>query len=174
MKKFILLFVATVCFALYSSAAVAKKCDPYNKAEELRILALNIYHESRGESPLAMQMIGEVTLNRVESVNYPNSICEVVYQRGQFSWTRKKNQTPSEKEAWILSLRIAERLLNGNVRYIDNGATHFLNPSNVSDMPSWTHRFKKVGKYGKHIFYDDRSRKINIYMSHDRRGGQQI
>jgi len=164
MKKFILPFVATVCFALYSSAAVAQKCDPNDRADEIRVLALNMYHEARGEGPIAMQMVGEVTLNRVESVNYPNSICEVVYQKGQFSWTRKKDQKPNEKESWDLAMKIAEDLVNGDIHYIDNGATHFLNPSDISKTPGWARRFEKVGKYGSHIFYDDGSKRINVYM----------
>lgn len=164
MKKYILPFVATVCFALYSSAAVAKKCDPNNRANEIRVLALNMYHEARGEGPIAMQMVGEVTLNRVESVNYPNSICGVVYQKGQFSWTRKKDQTPHEKESWDLAMKIASGLVNGDIHYIDNGATHFLNLSDISKTPKWIRRFERVGKYGSHTFYDDGSERVDIYM----------
>lgn len=164
MKKYILPFVATLCIALYSSAAVAGKCDPNNRANEIRVLALNMYHEARGEGPIAMQMVGEVTLNRVASVNYPNSICKVVYQKGQFSWTKKKDQTPHEKESWDLAMKIAEDLVNGDIHYIDNGATHFLNPSSVSKTPKWARRFEKVGKYGSHVFYDDGSERVNIYM----------
>lgn len=164
MKKIFLPFVAIVCFALYSSAAVAKGCDPNDRANEIRVLALNMYHEARGEGPIAMQMVGEVTLNRVASVNYPNSICEVVYQKSQFSWTKKKNQTPLEKESWALAMKIAEKLVNGDIHYIDNGATHFLNPASVSKTPKWARRFEKVGKYGSHVFYDDGSERVDDYM----------
>lgn len=170
MKNMILPFVAALCIALYSSAAVAAGCNPNDPTDEMIALAKNMYYEARGDGHSidqrkhAMQMVGEVTLNRVESVNYPNSICEVVYQKGQFSWTTKKNNTPHEMQSWILALAIAADLLNGNIEYIDNGATHFVNPHAVNKMPKWTRRFEEVARTRGHIFYDDNSVRISKYM----------
>lgn len=170
MKNKILLFVAALCIALYSSAAVAKGCNPNDPNDELKALALNMYFEARGDGKTteqrlyAMQMVGEVTLNRVESVNYPDSVCEVVYQKSQFSWTRKRDKTPHEKGSWILALVLAHQLLNGKAEYIDNGATHFVNPKGVSTMPSWTRRFDEVARVGKHVFYTDNSKRVSKYM----------
>lgn len=146
MKK--LIFAATVCIAIFSTAAVADDCD------EVKVLALNMYHEARGEGPDGMQMIGEVTLNRVERPEYPNTVCDVVYQRSQFSWvSKKKNHNPSEDETWAEALAIAEGLLNGDIDRFDNGATHFLNPDRLSKMPNWSSRLDKVGSIGNHVFY---------------------
>lgn len=170
MKNKILPFVAALCIALYSSAAVASGCNPNDRKDELTALAMNMYFEARGDGQdadqrmRAMQMVGEVTLNRVESVNYPNSICEVVYQKGQFSWTSKRDKTPHELESWLLALVIAERLLNGDIEYIDNGATHFINPDAVHRMPKWTKRFEEVGRTESHVFYDDNSIRVSRYM----------
>lgn len=161
----ILPFVATLCIALYSSAAVAKNCDPGDPNDIIRTLALNMYHEARGEGVAGMQMVGEVTLNRVASINYPDNVCEVVYQRGQFAWTRKQNTKPNEQSQWNLALYIAERLLNGDIERFDNGATHFYNPDNER-KPRWTRKFERVGKVGEHIFYDDGSVKFS-YMYPD-------
>lgn len=170
MKNKILPFVAALCIALYSSAAVAAGCNPDDPRDELIALAKNMYYEARGDGQNtdqrmhAMQMVGEVTLNRVESINYPNSICEVVYQRSQFSWTSRRDKTPHEIESWLLAMTIAERLLNGDIVYIDNGATHFINPNHVSRMPKWTRRFDEVARTESHIFYDDNSERVTVYM----------
>jgi len=144
-----LIIAATVCIALsLSTAAVAENCD------EVRILALNMYHEARGEGADGMQMVGEVTLNRVEHPSYPDNICDVVYQRSQFSWVRtRNNHTPNEEELWNQALEIAEGLLNGDIDRFDNGATHFLNPRRLSAMPRWTNRLDRVGRIGNHVFY---------------------
>jgi N-acetylmuramoyl-L-alanine amidase len=144
-----IIFAATVCIALFvSTAAVAENCD------EVKVLALNMYHEARGEGPDGMQMVGEVTLNRVEHPAYPDNICDVVYQRSQFSWTRQRsNHTPSERELWDTALELSEELLNGEIERFDNGATHFLNPRRVARMPSWTNRLDRVGSMGNHVFY---------------------
>jgi len=142
-------FAATVCIvAFYSTAAVAEECD------EVEVLALNMYHEARGEGHDGMQMVGEVTLNRMYHTAYPDNICDVVYQRRQFSWTHmKRDHTPHDQELWELSLELAEALLNGEIEYFDNGATHFLNPRLVTRMPRWTRVYDVVGQVGNHRFY---------------------
>lgn len=158
----ILPFVATLCIALYSSAVVAKDCDPDNPDDVVRTLALNMYHEARGQGVAGMQMVGEVTLNRVASVDYPNNVCEVVYQRSQFAWTKRKDTVPKEQDQWNLALYISERLLNGDMKRFNNGATHFYNPDN-EEKPRWARKFEKVAIVGDHIFYDDGSYKMT-YM----------
>lgn len=149
--KLITAFVATVCLALFSTAAVAK-CDG-DPEKEIEILALNMYHEARGEGRTGMQMVGEVVLNRIKSGAYPDTICEVVYQRGQFSWIKKKNHTPREKESWDIALEIAEKLVHDELYMYDNGATHFLNTHDLKRVPSWAKRYKVVAKIGSHTFY---------------------
>ena len=45
-------------------------------------LALNLYYEGRSEKDLAARIaIAQVTLNRVSSPKYPNTICGVVKQK---------------------------------------------------------------------------------------------
>lgn len=143
-------FAATVVIALsLSTAAVAGGCDD---RKELQALALNIYHEAKGESEEGMRMVGEVTVNRVSSSLYPDTICDVVYQRGQFSWvSSKKNKKPKETEAWMKSLKIAREILDENVASYPHLATHFVNLKKVK--PSWTRKFDKVEKIGGHTFY---------------------
>jgi len=141
-----------IALAIVMTQPVFAGCD-YNK--QLEILALNIYHEARGEGEEGMQMVGEVVLNRVDHPKYPNTICGVVYQKSQFSWVKQlKNHTPKEKEMWELSLHMAEQLLQGDIDLYDNGATHFLNPKALKKLPSWTRKFDEVAKIGNHVFYE--------------------
>jgi N-acetylmuramoyl-L-alanine amidase len=141
-----------VALAIIVAQPAFAECD-YNK--QLKALALNIYHEARGEGKEGMQMVGEVVLNRVDHSKYPDTICDVVYQSGQFSWVKQmKNHAPKEEEMWSLSMRMAERLLNGDITLYDNGATHFLNPKVVRKMPLWAIKFDKVATVGNHVFYE--------------------
>lgn len=141
-----------IALAIVMTQPVFAGCD-YNK--QLEILALNIYHEARGEGEEGMQMVGEVVLNRVDHPKYPNTICGVVYQKSQFSWVKQlKNHTPKEKEMWELSLHMAEQLLQGDIDLYDNGATHFLNPKALKKLPSWARKFDEVAKIGNHVFYE--------------------
>jgi len=138
--------------ALATATPIVADCEFDRQVE---VLALNMYHEARGEGADSMQMVAEVTLNRVEHPRYPDNVCSVVYQRKQFSWTHtKKDHTPHETEVWEEALEIAENLLMGEIDLFDNGATHFLNPNAVRRMPSWARKFEVVGQIGNHVFYE--------------------
>ena len=49
-------------------------------------MALNMYHEARGEGRLGMLAVGWVVLNRMADKAYPETVAEVIYQGCQFSW----------------------------------------------------------------------------------------
>ena len=80
--------------------------------ETLTCLAMNIYFEARSESTLGQHAVAQVTMNRVASDKYPNSVCDVVWQSGQFSWTNDgKSDVPKNKEAWEKAKHIAKRMV---------------------------------------------------------------
>lgn len=141
--------------------------EAHAECDEVHTLALNMYHEARGdggtvlEQRLSMQMVGEVTLNRVESVDYPDTICGVVYQPNQFHWVGRAS-TPSELDQWEIAVEIAEDLLNGEADLVNNGATHFFNPDRGT--PGWARSFDFVGNFGSHAFYNDNSARVVRYM----------
>jgi N-acetylmuramoyl-L-alanine amidase len=117
--------------------------------KQLNCLAQNIYHESRGEPIQGQLAVGFVTLNRIEDVNFPDTICGVVYQQGQFSWTKRK---PSirEQEAWVLAMNIAEQAIYLHQEGKDNtgGALYF----DGGHTPQSFHT-KKTVRIGNHSFY---------------------
>jgi spore germination cell wall hydrolase CwlJ-like protein len=63
--------------------------EPSIGASELHCLALNIYHEARGESVRGQIAVGQVTINRLRHKAFPRSICGVVLQPFQFSWVKQ-------------------------------------------------------------------------------------
>jgi spore germination cell wall hydrolase CwlJ-like protein len=69
-------------------------------------LALNMFFEARNESLIGQVMVAEVTLNRVANARFPDTVCEVVWQDRQFSWTHDgKTDNPNklphvDREAW--------------------------------------------------------------------------
>ena len=90
-------------------------------ADELNCLAMNIYHEARGESETGRLAVANVTMNRVNHYKYPDTICGVVQQgihytnwkgnlmpkrhKCQFSWyCDGKADTVFENRAWANSL----------------------------------------------------------------------
>jgi len=68
MKFIIILFLVLLC------------CFSKAKADEVKCLALNIYHEARNQPTVGKLAVAQVTMNRVKDVRFPNTICGVVYQ----------------------------------------------------------------------------------------------
>ena len=123
---------------------------------EIVCLAKNVYFESRNQSEAGMEAVAWVTLNRVESDKYPNTICDVVWQSGQFSWTEDgKSDKPKNKRAWEKSIRAAIAVL-----YFHGMKQYEFDPTEGSIMyhatmvePYWADAYELVMVEGDHIFY---------------------
>ena len=63
-----------LCFAQATAA---------DRFEELYCLSKNIYFESRNQPTLGQIAVGQVTMNRVNSPRFPNTVCGVVRQGGE-------------------------------------------------------------------------------------------
>lgn len=57
-------------------------------ASDWRYMTSIIYCEARGESFESQKAVGIVVMNRVKSDLFPNSVYDVIYERGQFTPTR--------------------------------------------------------------------------------------
>ena len=117
-------------------------------------LALNVYFEARSEPIIAQFAVAQVTINRVQSELYPNNVCDVVWDKHQFSWTHDgKSDTPKEVEAWDTAKWVAKIALRDNGRFlyvVPTDAVHF-----HADYvrPYWVTSCVRVSKIGRHIFY---------------------
>lgn len=132
-------------------------------ATALTCLALNIYHEARGEPFKGQVAVGLVTMNRAQQD--PKRVCAVVTKDKQFSWTitmlRKHPKgyllmpegVPTDSAAWVESLRAAKLVLNKRVPDFTKGSNHY--HATYAKPKRWM-RSKKLQKtilVGKHIFY---------------------
>jgi spore germination cell wall hydrolase CwlJ-like protein len=124
--------------------------------EDRHCLALNVYFESRGESKVGQEFVGWVTLNRVMDSDFPDTICAVVWEDQQFSWTHDgKSDRPKDQAAWATAQVVAEEVLQsyGVERDPTEGATYF---HAASVKPTWAKSFERVVRIDNHIFYTDR------------------
>ena len=162
MKKILKTIVAALAATAFISSAFADEYNIINRDQdpELYCLALNIYFEARGETVRGQFAVADVTLNRVEADKFPDTICGVVYQRRQFSWTHQihnpRNPRIREREAWHdAQLYAMEIAVWGIKRGVTDGAT-FFHANYV--RPRWRHSFVKTMQIGVHLFYRDPSR----------------
>ena len=87
--------------------------------QEIDCLARNVYWEAAWESFEGRVLVAHITMNRVDDARFPDTICGVVLEPSQFSWTLRSNAHPSfrgpdarppENQAWRESLTIARRV----------------------------------------------------------------
>ncbi|NKX37315.1 cell wall hydrolase [Rhodobacteraceae bacterium R_SAG4] len=119
-------------------------------AEEVTCLAQNIYHEARGEPFRGRIAVAHVTLNRVESHLYPDTICGVVYEPDQFSWTVNGPSDLTEPAAFENALIVAIGAMSGLSEDPTYGATHYFNPQKAK--PHWSQVYETTEVIGRHIF----------------------
>ena len=83
----------------------------YHPTNDLECLSRNIYHEASGESEEGQKAVGMITINRAKSDSkaFKNTICNVVYQSGEFSWVAK-NPSIKDTETYNKIKVIAKKL----------------------------------------------------------------
>lgn len=117
---------------------------------DVECLAKNIYHEARGESLAGKIAVAQVTVNRVHSRQFQNTICSVVYAPSQFSWTLDKRKRVRDQQAWQASVSIARAVLTQAVRLPHFPALYFHTPQ---VNPRWNRDKRVLARIGNHIFY---------------------
>jgi spore germination cell wall hydrolase CwlJ-like protein len=118
--------------------------------KDIECLAKNIYHESRGESLHGKIAVAQVTVNRVNSKLFHNTVCGVVYAPSQFSWTLDKTKRVRDTKAWQSALEISRAVLTQTVALPNFTATYF---HTRQVKPYWAKTKTRVAVIGNHIFY---------------------
>ena len=116
-----------------------------------------LYFEARSEPLAGVVAVAEVILNRVDSADYPDSVCGVVRQGGrglyncQFTYRCDGlADLVHERTAWWAAGQVASYMLNGAPRVLTEGATHY---HTLAVNPSWANRFPRTATIGYHHFY---------------------
>lgn len=117
---------------------------------EWQCLAEALYFEARGEGRQGQAAVAEVILNRVASGAFPGSVCGVINQPSQFSYTIGGRKTIRNKGVYLRVRQVAEAALSGGTGNLTGGATYFHTPA---VRPAWSHRFERTVRIGRHIFY---------------------
>lgn len=119
-------------------------------SEATYCLAKNIYFEARGESTKGKLAVAKVTINRTKSGKFPATICAVVYQPYQFSWTLKPRPEVKYDKQWQESIRLAKYAITTNIPELRHFDALYFHNNHVH--PHW--KRKQVAKIGNHIFYN--------------------
>lgn len=146
---------------------------------ELLCMARNVFFEARGESITGKLAVAHVTLNRVRSQRFPNTVCDVVKQARTETHWRTGSQVPVRHKCqfswycdgksdevnyhhpdgtlnkvayqnWIHSFNVAKDVLQETTSDPTHGSTHYYNPA-LAD-PYWKDNFEEMATVGGHVF----------------------
>jgi spore germination cell wall hydrolase CwlJ-like protein len=118
--------------------------------KEHKCLSNALYFEARGESKDGIIAVGNVIINRVNSSKFPNTICDVINQKGQFSYKWDgKSDIPKNKKKYQEIQIIALDIIN-NKKVLPNTALFY---HNNKVKPYWSNKYICIKKIGNHIFY---------------------
>lgn len=138
------LLTAVAC--LFACNAVA------SPASELKCMADNLHHEAKVDGMRGLEAVAAVVMNRVRSKRYPNTVCKVVYQRKQFSWTLYKSLRKQRIEHDWQTLMVAHNALNGWLIDKTGGATHY---HALYVTPYWATKMSFTVQVETHLFYKE-------------------
>ena len=141
---------------LYAAPAAASLKE---REKQLQCLTQNIYWEAASEPFEGKVAVAQVTLNRASHEQFPNDVCQVVYQKNvfyqkvvcQFSWYCENNHKikPIHKQAYEESEAVAKKVLLEGFRLDSLNEALYYHADYVN--PKW--RKQKVAVIGRHIFY---------------------
>lgn len=114
--------------------------------DNIILLARIIHGEARGEDFKGKVAVGSVILNRIKSSQFPDTIRDVILQKGQFSslMDGQANYYPGEEE-----LQAARAALLGYDPTL--GSVYFYNPE-IATNTAWISRRNFVKRIGGHVF----------------------
>lgn len=129
---------------------------------EYRCLIRAVWHESRGEGFEGRLWTAKTILNRTRSIKFPPSVCKVVYQKSQFSFT---HQLPRSKQLVNPQTELEKRTFrevefsSTMAIWMDRLGVDFTSNSkyyhNLNVKPIWRHNLQRVKQVGNHVFYKE-------------------
>ncbi len=119
-----------------------------NDKDATRLLAKLITLEARGEPFEGQVAVAAVVLNRTRSDDFPDSVRDVIYQRGQFHTAAKLTKTVPGETA----LKATQKALRGSDP--SHGALYFYNPATCSAKARRQIKanYRVTARIGNHVF----------------------
>ena len=124
---------------------------------QLMCLAAAIFFEARDQPHFGQRAVAEVVMTRVESPRWPDTICGVVYQRKQFSFThdglsddyKGYDGNMFDSQAIVIAEEIANSYIKGE--RLGLTSTHYY--ATYISAPKWTKLYHADGRIGGHLFF---------------------
>tara|TARA_A100001011_G_scaffold59222_1_gene58676 strand:+ start:2716 stop:3363 length:648 start_codon:yes stop_codon:yes gene_type:complete len=145
------------------------------KQESIICLAKNAYFEARNQSVLSQIAVSQVVMNRVQSPDFPNTVCGVVYEAQLSKWYKEKmdKEVPlkhkcqfswycdgkadiiTDVQSYKIALAVAHQVLSKYTMHDVTDGAVFYHAYYVN--PRWAKEKIKTVVHEDHIFYRERN-----------------
>jgi len=130
------------------------------QTSEMQCMQCALYWEARSEPSDDQFLVGLTILNRVRSKQYPNTICGVVWEKHQFTFTEDgKSDTMKDTKAIKQTNKMATEILHhddygtGNFDVETSPTAMYYHDTSI-DPPYWTNHMKAYARTKSFIFYE--------------------
>jgi N-acetylmuramoyl-L-alanine amidase len=110
--------------------------------QAVECLATALYYEARGESQQGQLLVIDTIINRVFAKNFPDTVCGVIYEPGQFHVLTKPDELPVEL------IDLADLSLTGAIELPNSGALYF------HALGAGPFNRNRLFVVGNHVFYE--------------------
>lgn len=120
--------------------------------KDKRCLTKNIYWEARGEPVKGLKMVARVVFNRVKDDRWPDSVCGVIKDPKQFSWTHNLRwDRPLRNRTSVHRIRMIIDHFDNSGYWVENKPSHHYHKKNIN----WKYsgEYEKLQDIGNHRFY---------------------
>ena len=137
------ILAAILAWAFFLTLYQAEAAESLTESEQCHVE--NIYHEARGEGWEGWALVKATVENRVDDSRWPSTVCGVVYQPKQFSWTINPNEV-TDIDSWNRIVTFVKEGSHSNFK----GSTHY---HTTSINPWWAKSYEYLGTVGHHKYY---------------------
>ena len=121
-------------------------------SQDRECLTKNIYYEAGVEGVKGKYAVAHVTVNRLKTGRWGNTVCKVVYAKKQFSWTAQEKLPKPNAKLWSESQAVAVNVLNGaRIRGLQKSLYYH---ADYIRTPHWADRGEFATQIGQHKFYN--------------------
>lgn len=149
-------FTNLVFSILMGLSGISSQNVNIENAKSISCLSQAVFQEASNQSMQGKIAVANVINNRVKSEVYPDTICAVINQKGQFSFmrhTKKINENdPKVKKQMEDSVSAAMLVINEEVKDNTYNATTFVN-LHIATSKSWLRNMKMTTKIEDHSFF---------------------
>ena len=152
---FALFFFITLQLFIFNYSSAGTSCrNPQNTSQ---CMVCNCYNEAGNQGYQGQVEVGKVVMSRVGLPHWPNSVCNVVRQRKQFSWFNRYATRRS-----VPSNHSCNRAAQEALRFRGCSADHY---HATYVRPRGRRRMTRVSRVQSHIFYSKFCGRANMTLA---------